>query len=212
MAKEKKGPAWDERKVPVAYYQLKTRAVKDLAEAAPENSPEVSEQELRRYRRRKWLHPGREIAFFLVKAWFAGVACWFLLIGLSSLGIASLDMILILGLGVGLLWDLPVNIYIRSKEEKPGANSQYMMFPGKKVGAGILNALYGVALVFLVAQTYGVLNTAFGAGSGEEALPVGPVLFGLFTAGWDRLLLLIKKVGGDILSDAKKKAAAQRPE
>lgn len=207
MAKEKE--ARDERKVPAAYYRLKTRSVSDLVDATPENSPEVSAKELRKYRKRRFMYLGDGIKFFLVKGWFAGVACWFLLIGLSTFGIANLDMMLILGLGVGLLWDLPVNIFIRLREEKPGELSRFMMFPGKGVGAGVLNALYGIVLVYLVAQTYGALNALMGAGE-EDALTVGPILFGLFTAGWDLLLLQVKKVFRRMLSDAKKKTAGER--
>ena len=210
MARDKK-PRREPDKTAAEYYELKSGAVDELINANVTNTPEVSPKELNRYRRKSVRNMPEGLKYFLLKWWFAGVVCWFFMIGLGEYGFATLDIIVIMGVVTGLLWDLPVNIFIRMKAEKKDYG-RYMMFPGKKVGAGILNALYGVALVFLVAQTYGALNAVFAAEGEAEALPVGPVLFGLFTAGWDRLLLLVKKVGGDILSDAKKKAAAPRPE
>lgn len=206
MAKKERA----EKKIPAAYYELKTRAVDDLVNANEANSPEVSPKELRKYRRRAGLHLPEGLKYFLVKWWFAGVACWFFMIGLASLGIANLDMMLIVGIVVGLLWDLPVNIFIRLKEEKKGENNGWMMFPQTGVGAGVLNVLYGVALVFLTAQTYGAVNAFLTAGGAETALGVEPILFGIFVAGWDFLLLFFKRLGRSILSDAKKAADQER--
>lgn len=208
MAKKEKRPAGDE--TIAAYYGLKTRAVDDLVNANAANSPEVSPKELRKYRRRSRLHIPEGLQYFLVKAWFAGVACWFLMIGLAGYGIASLDMMLILGLAVGLLWDLPVNIFIRAKEEKAGELSPYMMFPKTGVGAGLLNALYGVVLVFLTAQTYGAVNALATPPDQPAALGVEPILFGVFVAGWDWLLLKAKGLLGRIVADAKKAADGER--
>ena len=51
MAKEKnKKQSNEERKAAEDYYKLHSQAVKDLATANEENSPEVSEEELRKYR------------------------------------------------------------------------------------------------------------------------------------------------------------------
>ena len=196
-------------KTAAEYYELKSDAVNELINANVTNTPEVSPKELRKYRSKSIRNIPEGIKYFLVKWWFAGVVCWFFLIGLGTYGIAALDMIVIMGLVTGILWDLPVNIFIRLKTEKP-YYGRYMMFPKTGVMAGIQNALYGLVLVFLTAQTYAVIDKALMAGGGTEGLSVGPILFGVFTAGWDWILLQCKKLGSGMLADAKKKAQKQR--
>ena len=209
MAKDQKKSAPRTEKSAAAYYDLKTEAVNDLVNANVTNAPEVREKELRKYRHKSLLNLGDGIRFFLLKWWFAGVICWFFLIGLGSYGIANLDMIVIMGIVTGLIWDLPVNIYIRLKAEEKDYG-RWMMFPKTGVGAGICNALYGLVLVGLVAGTYAVINRILYAAGSEQALSVGPILFGLLTAGWDWILLRFKTLGRNILSDAREKAGSGR--
>ena len=102
-----------------------------------------------------------------------------------------------------------MNIFIRLKAEKRDYD-QYMMFPKTGVMAGIMNALYGIVLVVLTAQTYTLIDMVLTADGGGEILSVGPILFGIFTAGWDWIFLKCKKLAGGILADAKKKAQNQR--
>ena len=209
MAKEKKQAGGKPDKSAAEYYQLKTDAVNQLVNANVTNTEEIPEKELKKYRRKSLLNMPEGLKYFLLKAWFAGVICWFFLIGLGSYGIASLDMIVIMGIVTGLIWDLPVNIYIRLKAEEKDYG-RWMMFPKTGVGAGICNALYGLVLVGLVAGTYAVINRILYAAGSEQALSVGPILFGLLTAGWDWILLRFKTLGRNILSDAREKAGSGR--
>ena len=196
-------------KTAAEYYELKSDAVNELINANVTNTPEVSKKELRKYRSRSIRNISEGLKYFLVKWWFAGVVCWFFLIGLGSYGIAALDMMVIMGVVTGLLWDLPVNIFIRLKAEKQDYG-KYMMFPKTGVMAGIWNALYGIVLVILTAQTYAVIDAVITSGENTTILSVGPILFGIFTAGWDWILLKCKKLGSGILADAKKNAREQR--
>lgn len=196
-------------KTAAEYYELKTGAVDDLINANVTNTPEVPEKELRKYRRKSLINLPEGLKYFLVKAWFAGVICWFFVIGLSSWGMAALDMIVILGAVIGLIWDLPVNIFIRLKAEEK-EYSRWMMFPKTGVTAGILNVLYGIVLIFLVVQTYAAGNRILFHTGSDTALSVEPILFGLFTAAWDWVLLKFKKLGNSILTDAKKSASGQK--
>ena len=50
------------------------------------------------------------------------------------------------------------------------------------------------------------LSLIFFATGNTEMLSVGPIMFGIFTAGWDWILLQVKKLGGGMLADAKKSA------
>ena len=208
MARDKKKPGKAPDKTAAEYYELKSDAVNELINANVTNTPEVSQKELRKYRRKSLLNMPEGIKYFLLKWWFAGMVCWFFLIGLGSYGIQTLDMILIMGIVTGLLWDLPVNIFIRLKAEEKDYG-RYMMFPKTGVMAGILNAVYGLALVFLTAETYTLVNRMIFASGNTEMLSAGPILFGIFTAGWDWILLQCKRLGGGMLADAKKSAATQ---
>lgn len=210
MAKKGRKSAPEPDKTAAEYYDLKTGAVNDLVNANVTNAPEVSSRELRKYRRRSILNIPEGLKYFLVKAWFAGVVCWFFLIGLGNYGINTLDMMLIMGIVTGMLWDLPVNIFIRLNAEKKDF-SRFMVFPRTGVTAGILNALYGVALVFLTAQTYTAIDMVLRAAGAERILSVGPILFGLFTAAWDWLILKCKGMGMRILADAQEKTGGKSP-
>ncbi len=207
MAKDQKKSAPRTEKSAAAYYDLKTEAVNDLVNANVTNAPEVREKELRKYRHKSLLNLGDGIRFFLLKWWFAGVICWFFMIGLGSYGIDQLDMMLILGVVTGLIWDLPVNIFIRLKAEKKEYR-RWMMFPDTGVSAGIWNVLYGMVLVLLTAATYTGVNRLIFRLGGDQGLMVGPILYGVFIAGWDWLLLKMRKTGASILADAKKNASA----
>ena len=205
MAHEGKKAGREPDKTAAEYYELKSDAVDELINANVTNTREISKKELNRYRRKSLLNMPDGLKYFLLKWWFAGVVCWFFMIGLESY-IDSLDMILIMGIATGLLWDLPVNIFIRMKAETK-EYGRYMMFPKTGIIAGLLNVLYGIALIALTAMTYTALNSLLKDSGGM--IGVGPVLFGIFTAGWDWILLQCKRLGGGMLADAKKNAAAQ---
>lgn len=192
-----KNRAEREKKAAADYYKLKTGAVDDLVNANVTNSPEVSEAELRKYRRHGRFAIPEAVKVFLVKWWFAGVVCYFFAIGLSTAGLRSLDLAVIMGVAYGMATHALVNGYLRLRAETPGANDRWMLFPKKGVPWMILNAVYGIALVLLVMMTYGVLGIA-------DA--VGPILFGVFTAAWDGVFLLLRRMLTGIVRDAKKNA------
>lgn len=191
------------------YYQLKSSAVDELINANVTNTPEIDPKELKKYRSRRVKYFPDGLKFFLIKWWFAGVICWFFMIGLGNYGIATLDMMLIMGVVTGLVWDLPVNILIRMKAEKADFG-RYMMFPKTGVIATVQNVFYGLVLVYLTAQTYAAVAMGLKALGSDTILSVGPLFYGLFTAFWDWILLKFKKLGSSILADAKKKAAEQK--
>ena len=144
MARDKKTRR-EPDKTAAEYYELKSGAVDELINANVTNTPEVSPKELNRYRRKSVRNMPEGLKYFLLKWWFAGVVCWFFMIGLGEYGFATLDIIVIMGVVTGLLWDLPVNIFIRMKAEKKDYG-RYMMFPKTGVIAGILNVVYGLDL------------------------------------------------------------------
>ncbi|MGM9603733.1 MAG: hypothetical protein ACI3XG_01580 [Faecousia sp.] len=188
------------------YYKLNTKSVEDLVTANRENAPEVSEEELRKYRSRSGIHLPRWLKAVLLKAWFAGAACFFIFWGLGLYLNNLLDMMLVFGIALGLVTDLLVNNILRFVASIPGENDGWMMFPKKGMGAFFLNILYAFVLLFCVFFLYQGINGAIAAINGRtDSVPVGvePILFGLFYMGFDLLFVGIKHLVRRIFADAR---------
>ena len=200
----------EEEKVTSEYYRLKTQAVKDLAEANEENSPEVSEKELDKYRSGPKFRVADWVKALLLKIWFAGAVCFFVFWGLSMYITASLDILFIFGMALGIVTDLMTNNVLRFIAKTEGANDRWMMFPKKRYASFFFNIIYAVLLLFCVMFLYNLINYALigGAGTADTVpLSVEPVLFGVFYTAFDVLFLEMKQLCGRILRDAKEKAA-----
>ena len=188
------------------YYKLNTKAVDDLVGANQENSPVVPKEELEKYRSASGIHLPRWLKAVLLKAWFAGAACFFIFWGLGLYLTNLLDMMLVFGLVLGLVTDLLVNNIFRFAAQVPGENDSWMMFPQKGMGSFFLNILYGYLLLFCVYCLYQGINEVITGFTGQvDSVPVGvePILFGLFYMGFDLLFLGLKHLAKNILSDAK---------
>ena len=207
MARNKKGAPQESRKSAADYYKLNLKAVDDLVTADASNSPKVSEAELRKYRSGPKLKLSDAVKALLIKAWFAGATCFFFLWGLGTMLNHWLDQLVVLGLALGAVTDLLTNNLYRFYAKTPGANDRWMMFPQKAFYTLPLNIVYAYVLLFLVVTTYNVVNAAIlgmGLAQGGTPLGVGPVLFGVFTAAWDTLLIQIKRTAQNVLADARR--------
>ncbi len=207
MAK-KKHPARPEKEERSAadYYRLNTKAVDDLVNATAENSPPVSREELKKYRAGGKLTIADWLKAVLIKAWFGGVVCYFVVWGLGIYVHDQLDLLLIAGIALGFVTDLITNNIFRFIAKPSGANDRWMMFPKKNYIFLPLNVLYALLLVFCVVTTYNAVNAAIiGVTGAKESLPLGvePILFGTFTMAWDMLFLGFKRLGGRMVNDAK---------
>ena len=206
MAKRDKQPPEEERKSAAEYYKLNTRAVDDLVNATPENSPKVGEAELRKYRSGPKIRLSEWVKAVLIKIWFAGAVCFFFLWGLGLYVADQLDQLLILGLALGFVTDILVNNLFRFYAKTPGGNDRWMMFPKKAFITLPLNVLYAFLLLLCVVTTYNAINAALVAVTGtRDTVPLGvePILFGVFTTAWDMLFLTMKRTAKRMLSDAK---------
>ena len=206
MAKRDQQPPEEERRSAAEYYKLNTRAVDDLVNATPENSPKVSEAELRRYRSGPRVRMRDWVKAVLIKTWFAGAVCFFFLWGLGLYIGNQLDQLLVLGVAQGFVTDILVNNLFRFYAKTPGGNDRWMMFPKKAFITLPLNVLYAFLLLLCVVTTYNVVNTAIVAVTGaRDSVPLGvePVLFGVFMMAWDMLFLAMKRTAKRMLSDAK---------
>ena len=191
------------------YYKLNTKSVEDLVGANAENSPKVPKEELQKYRSKAGISLPQWLKAVLLKAWFAGAACFFIFWGLGLYLTNMLDMMLVFGIALGLVTDLLVNNILRFFAATPGENDVWMMFPKKGMGAFFLNILYAFILLFCVYCLYQVINTVIVSISGQtDTIPLGvePILFGLFYMGFDLLFVGIKQLVRRILADARASA------
>ncbi len=188
------------------YYRLKTKAVDDLVNANAENSPPVSQKELRKYHAQKKLTVADWVKAVGLKIWFAGIVCYFILWGLGPYLLNQMDMLLVVAGALGVMTDLITNNVLRFIAKPEGANDRFMMFPKKAFWTLPLNLIYALVLLLLVVMTYNGINTLFANSDGTAALGVEPVLFGVFIMGWDMLFLGAKRLFKQILADAKNNA------
>lgn len=207
MAKKDKAPRAQQRDA-ADYYKLHTRAVDDLIHANAENSPEVSREELAKYRSKRGLSLPQWLKMLLLKFWFNGAVCFFFFWGLGGYLRDMLDQLVVIALAMGVITDLLVNNALRFYAETPGENDRWMMFPKKGYASFPLNILYAFVLLVCVVYFYQLLNLGLIAlsGAATDAVPlaVEPVLFGLFYLGFDLLFLFFKQLFLRILADAKK--------
>ncbi len=207
MARKNKAPAREEVRPASEYYKLNTKAVEDLVTADESNSPEVSEEELKKYRSHRRLELGDTLKALLLKFWFNGAVCFFFFWGLGIYLADFLDQFVVLAIAMGVITDLLVNNLLRFWEKTPGDNDRWMMFPKRSLAAFFLNILYAFLVLFLVYTLYNVINGLLVRLTGAvDSVPLGvePVLFGLFYLAVDLLLLSMKRLFLRIVDDAKK--------
>lgn len=192
------------------YYKLNTKAVEDLASANSENSPQVSEEELKKYRSKSGIPLPKWLKAVLLKVWFAGATCFFIFWGLGIYLPNALDMMLVFGTVLGIVTDLLVNNIFRFYAETPSENDRWMMFPKKKNLNFFLNILYSFVLLFCVYTLYQIINGVLVAITGaQDTVPLGvePILFGVFYMGFDMLFIGMKHTFFKIINDAKSSAS-----
>lgn len=201
-----KGTDHEPRKNEADYYRLKVKAVDDLVNASAENSPPVSRQELRKYQSGPKVKLADWVKAILLKWWIAGTICYFFVWGLSTFNLNQWDLLLILGVVLGLATNLLTNNIYRFIAKTEGAYDRWMMFPKKGYIFYLLDILYGTLLVLCTMMSYNTINLVISGGVRDAPVAVGvePILFGLLITAWDLLFLGFKRVGQRILTDARR--------
>lgn len=210
MGRKDRKTAPEEQRTAAEYYQLKTKAVEDLVTADKDNSPQVSEAELRKYRSGPKIRLRDWVKAVLIKWWFAGAVCFFFFWGLGMLIPSMENQLIILGAGLGMVTDLLTNNIFRYYAKRPGANDRWIMVRKKGVPGLALNLVYAFVLLGLVVMTYQIINgIAVSITGAKDTVPVGvePILFGLLAMGWDMALLGARRVMKRVVDDAKKQQA-----
>ena len=189
-------------------YELKSEAIEKLLKAEAGDVPEFSEEELKKYRSKGGIKLSDTVKVLLLKAWFAGAVCYFILWGLGMYLYSLVDMLFILGIVLGMVTDLLTNNVIRFIEKSPGENDNWLMVPRKGMVSFFLNLVYAQVLILCVYALYGTINRiAVGIIGNADTVPLGvePVLFGTFCMGFDVLFVAGKNLLKQIVSDAKEK-------
>ena len=194
-------------------YQLKSEAVEELVEAMHDQAPQYSKEELEKYRSKKVIRIPNWLKFLLIKAWFAGAVCFFMIWGLGTYLGDMLDLMVVVGIAMGMVTELLVNSILRFMEKYPGQNDKWMLFPKKtKLGSFFLNIVYGLVQIYCVYFVYTAVNAALAVMAGDpERVVIGvePILFGLLCVGVDMLFIGIKRTFRNILRDAKEKVQGE---
>ena len=194
------------------YYDLKTDAVNRLVNADSIPRTKVTSDPGREYRSKGFLDkiPGWAIALF-IKFWFKGAVCFFIFWGLGML-VHGLDMIVVLGIVLGMVNDLLVNNAFHFFAVTPGSNNKWMMFPERKFWTFFANIVYSTFVLVIIVWLYNVINIAINtiAGtSGEIGFGVEPIAFGLMYMAVDMLFIGMKNLLIKIVTDAKEKAKSR---
>lgn len=188
-------------------YELKSDAVDKLLKAEKGEVPEFSQEELKKYRSKGGIKLPQPLKVILLKAWFAGAVCYFILWGLGMYIYSLIDMLFIMGIVLGMVTDLLTNNVIRFIEATPGENNKWLMFPNQKgMVSFFLNLVYALVLVACVYFLYSGINLMIVAIIGNtETVPLGvePVLYGVFYMGFDLLFVGCKNLLKQIISDAQ---------
>lgn len=193
QGKDKKGGA---KQGTEEYYKLKTQAVEDLVTADEDNSPVVSEEELQRYGAKKKGGLPNWLKVNFIKFWFPGAVFYFIVMGLGLR--FPEDLVLILGVVMGMVTDILTNNALRFFAENDGSNDCWMMFAKRRFMTFFYNMVYSVllcAMVFLGCYPLisRVGNLIMGT-QGVDYLKAGPVGFGLLYLLCDSLCIGIKRL------------------
>lgn len=191
------------------YYELKSDAVNRLVNA--ESAPEVSEEEIRKYKSRGTFRIPTWLKISFVKFWFSGAICYFFLWGLGTY-IAGLDLMFVLAVGMGMVTDLMVNNLLHHFEPEKGAYDRWMMVPVRKFWSIFLNVVYAGVILLCIVWFYNVINTFLVgdvATAQVVAVPVEPILFGLLYLGFDMLFITIRNTLIKIVRDANAKVSGK---
>ncbi|MBO7197152.1 MAG: hypothetical protein J6V80_07545 [Clostridia bacterium] len=192
-------------------YKLNTDAVDRLVNANNKNYKNTDPDPGRQYRSKRLLDkiPAPIKALF-IKFWFNGAVCFFIYWGLGMYIWDTLDMMVVLGIVLGIVNDLLVKNTFHFFSITPNSNNKWMMFPKKKYWTFFTNILYYMLIVFMVAETYSAINLVLNSlNSTEEQiiyLGVEPILFGVICVAYDMLFIGMKNLAIKIITDAKEKA------
>ena len=209
----KKKQTQKQEKVESSSYKLNTKAVDRLVNADKKTYPKTKTDPGKQYRSHGFLDKIPEpVKALFIKFWFNGAVCFFIGFGLAEFLVDSLDLIVVLGLVIGIVTDLLVNNAFHFFAITPGSNNKWMMFPQRKFWTFFANMGYAVVITWIVAWIYTLITTALLATgllspeSNEISFGVEPVSFGILYVAVDMAFIGIKNLIIKIIKNAKEKS------
>lgn len=209
---KKKQKTNKQEKIESASYKLNTEAVDRLVNADKKTYPNTKTDPGKQFRSKGFLDKIPDpIKALFIKFWFNGAVCFFIGFGLSEFLSDSLDMIVVLGLVIGMVTDILVNNAFHFFAVTPGSNNKWMMFPQKKFWTFFANIGYAVVIVWIVAWIYNLITIALisigilSAEFNEISFGVEPISFGIIYVAVDMLFIGMKNLLIKIINDAKEK-------
>lgn len=141
----------------------------------------------------------------LIKFWFFGLVCYFVLMGLGTYITNSLDLFVVCGLVTGVVVDCFVNPIFRMMESDRKEYNYFMMFPFpfKHIWTFITNILYYLIVVYCVGLAYAaIFENSFGG--------VEPLLFGVVCLVVDMIFIGIKDLFVFLIKRAIRKSRERK--
>ena len=133
-----------------------------------------------------------------IKFWFNGAVCFFFYWGLGIYLTHIWDLILVLGVAMGIITDVIVNNLFRFMQSDEREYDKWMLTPSKKFWTFFVNILYAGAVMLAVVYTYEGINVLINSAQGNPddhvALGVEPFLFGLLYLLYDLAVIWIKNL------------------
>lgn len=196
----KKKQTKKQEKVESSSYKLNTKAVDRLVNADKKTYSDTKSDPGKQYRSNSFIDniPTPVKALF-IKFWFNAAVCFFIYWGLGMFVPRFLDMMLILGVVLGVANDILTNSVLHFFARTPGSNNKWMMFTKKKHWTLFANIPYFCVVLLGVIGIYFILFKIAG-------IQVEPILFGVCTTAIDMLFIGIKHLIIKIINDAKEKA------
>jgi hypothetical protein len=137
-----------------------------------------------------------------VKFWAAGAVCFFITWGLQSYLNNNENLVLLMGVVMGVVTDCLVNTAFIHFQSDAREYDNYMLFPFpfKVFWTFFANIVYSIGIMFVVSYIYQFINEAFDVVFGVE-----PLLFGVFYTAIDMVFIGIKDLIVYLVRRAKKK-------
>lgn len=196
----KKKQTKKQEKIESSSYKLNTNAVDRLVNADKKTYPNTKTDPGKQYRSKSFIDSiPIPIKALFIKFWFNAAVCFFIYWGLTMFIPAFWDMMLVLGVVLGVANDLLTNNVLHFFATTPGSNNKWMMFTKKKHWTLFANIPY---FCVVLASVIGIYSILFKIGG----IQVEPILFGICTTAIDMLFIGIKNLFIKIINDAKEKA------
>ena len=189
-------------------YDLKKDAVERLVNADKKKYEDPKKDRGKEYRSGFLDKIQTWVLALVMKWWFAGAVCFFILWGLGVYLQNEMDMIVVMAIVLGMVTDILVNNAFRFFETYKGQNSKWMMFPKKAYWTFLANIPYAFVIYYVVMYLYNIINVVANSIAGTTNtiyLGVEPVFFGLFYVAVDMCFIGMKNMFIKIINDAKQK-------